>query len=168
MVSIDELDLYLLTELQRNARMSNAQLAEGAGISAAYCSRRVRQLQESGVILGFHARLDRSKIGLPLTIFADVRVDQGSHETARTFMDAVQRMPNIVACRRILGHSYFLLELVVQDISTYETVILEQLWRIAGVTDIRSSFSIQDYAAQTVLPLLQTREAGAVTEVDVD
>lgn len=151
--SLDATDLRILSELQSDARLPNITLADRAGISPSPCSRRVRLLEEAGVIAGYRAILDRAAINLPLTVFAGVRVERHSQESADAFVEAVVAIRNVVACHLVSGDSDFLIEIVVPDMTTYEAEVLRQLLALPAVREIRSSFAMKSYKTGGPLPL---------------
>lgn len=151
--SLDEIDKRILAALQRDGRLTNVQLAEEAGLSPSPCLRRVRILEEVGVIAGYHARLDRKRIGLGLTVFVNVRVERHGDETADAFRRAVMERPEIVSCHIVSGEADFLLQVVVADLAAYESLLLNTLLRLPRVTDIRSNFALQTVKDESELPL---------------
>jgi Lrp/AsnC family transcriptional regulator, leucine-responsive regulatory protein len=152
-MKLDAIDRRLLSALQRDARLTNVQLADEVGLSASPCLRRVRLLEEAGVIAGYHARLDRAGVGLGLTVFVGVKVLRHHDETATAFRDAVQSVPEIASCHLVSGEADFLLQVVVPDLAAYERLLLGALLKLPGVSDIRSNFAIQTVKAQAPLSL---------------
>ena len=150
---LDVIDLKILRELQADARLPNITLADRVGLSPSPCSRRVKLLEEAGVIEGYRAVLDRQAVGLGLTVFAGVRVERHAQDQADAFVKAVLSMPEVVACHLVSGDVDFLVEVVVPDMATYEAVVLRQLLSLATVRDIRSSFAMRTYSAARALPL---------------
>lgn len=150
---LDAIDRRILAALQRDARLTNVQLAEEVGLSPSPCLRRVRILERSGVINGYHATLDRGGLGLGLTVFVGVKVERHQDAPAEAFRDAVQSLPEVISCHLVSGESDFLLQVVVPDLAGYERFLLGTLLKLLGVSDIRSNFAIQTVKAQTSLPL---------------
>jgi Lrp/AsnC family leucine-responsive transcriptional regulator len=150
---LDAIDRRILAALQRDGRLTNVQLAEEVGLSPSPCLRRVRLLEEAGVITGYHARLDRAALGLGLTVFVGVKVERHDDEAAARFRDSVRAVPEIVSCHLVSGESDFLLQVVVPDLQGYERLLLGTLLRLPGVSDIRSNFAIQTVKAEGRLPL---------------
>jgi len=151
--SLDAIDLSILREVQNDARIPNIALAERVGLSPSPCSRRVRLLEEGGVIEGYRAVLNRPAVGLALTVFAGVRVEHHTQDQADSFVDAVLTMPEVVACHLVSGDVDFLIEVVVPDMARYESTILRQLLALTAVRDIRSSFAMRSHRADGPLPL---------------
>ena len=151
--ALDAIDLKILREVQGDARIPNITLADRVGLSPSPCSRRVRLLEESGVIEGYRAVLNRPAVGLGLTVFAGVRVERHAQDQADAFVDAVLAMPEVVACHLVSGDVDFLIEVVVPDMATYEGIVLRQLLSLPAIRDIRSSFAMRSYLAGGALPL---------------
>jgi Lrp/AsnC family transcriptional regulator, leucine-responsive regulatory protein len=152
-MKLDKLDGRILTALQRDARLSNVQLAEEVGLSPSPCLRRVRLLEEAGIIRGYHADLSRPAVGLGLTVFVGVKVQRHSDDTSTAFRQAVVLLPEVVSCHLVSGESDFLLQVVVPDLAAYERLLLGALLKLPGVSDIRSNFAIATVKAQTTLAL---------------
>jgi Lrp/AsnC family transcriptional regulator, leucine-responsive regulatory protein len=158
---LDAIDLRILQEVQNDARIANITLADRVGLSPSPCSRRVKLLEESGVIEGYRAVLDRPAVGLGLTVFAGVRVDRHAQDRADAFVEAVLQMPDVVACHLVSGDVDFLIEVVVPDMATYEGTILRQLLSLPAIRDIRSSFAMRSYKAGGALPLTSAKNLKA-------
>ena len=154
-MQLDNLDRRILDALQRNAKLSNVQLAEEVGLSPSPCLRRVRLLEEAGVIRGYHAQLDRSKAGLGLTVFVGVKVERHHDESANAFRAAVIDLPEVISCHVVSGESDFLLQVVLPDLASYEDFLFSTLLKLPAVSDIRSNFAISTVKSQTALPLDQ-------------
>lgn len=152
-MQLDNLDRRILDALQRNAKLSNVQLAEEVGLSPSPCLRRVRLLEEAGVIRGYHAQLDRSKAGLGLTVFVGVKVERHHDESANAFRAAVIDLPEVISCHVVSGESDFLLQVVLPDLASYEDFLFSTLLKLPAVSDIRSNFAISTVKSQTALPL---------------
>ncbi|WP_410172330.1 Lrp/AsnC family transcriptional regulator [Halopseudomonas aestusnigri] len=152
-MQLDNLDRRILDALQRNAKLSNVQLAEEVGLSPSPCLRRVRLLEEAGVIRGYHAQLDRSKAGLGLTVFVGVKVERHHDASANAFRAAVIDLPEVISCHVVSGESDFLLQVVLPDLASYEEFLFSALLKLPAVSDIRSNFAISTVKSQTALPL---------------
>lgn len=159
-LKLDRLDRRILEALQRDARLSNVELAEAIGLSPSPCLRRVRLLEEAGVISGYHAALDRNAVGLGLTVFVGVKVGPHHDEAATAFREAVVQLPEVVSCHLVSGEADFLLQVVVADLPAYERFLLGTLLKLPGVSDIRSNFAIATVKAQTALPLAHLGAGG--------
>lgn len=152
-MKLDAIDGRILTALQRDARVTNVQLADEVGLSPSPCLRRVKLLEEAGVIKGHQAQLDRVGVGLGLTVFVGIKVGRHHDDEARTFRDAMHALPEVISCHLVSGETDFLLEVVVPDLPAYERFLLGTLLKIPGVSDIRSNFAIQTVKERCPLPL---------------
>jgi Lrp/AsnC family leucine-responsive transcriptional regulator len=159
-LKLDAIDRRILAALQRDGRLTNVQLAEEVGLSPSPCLRRVRLLEEAGVIGGYHALLHRGEVGLGLTVFVSVKVERHRDAEARMFRDAVLALPEMVSCHLVSGEADFLLQVVVPDLAAYERFLLGTLLKLPGVSDVRSNFAIQTVKAQGPLPLDHLPQAG--------
>jgi Lrp/AsnC family leucine-responsive transcriptional regulator len=149
----DEFDRRILQILQDDGRLTNADLAERVGLSATPCLRRVKALEERGVIAGYRAELDRSRVGLGLTVMVGVKVDGHRDQNATAIQQAFLAMPEVVTCHLISGEADFLLEVVVTDLQAYERFLLGRLLKLPMVKDIRSNFVIRTVKDKAPLPL---------------
>lgn len=156
-IALDDIDLKILRELQADARIPNIVLADKVGLSPSPCSRRVRLLEEAGVVAAYRAVLDRAAVGFGLTVFAGVRVARHSRENAEAFVDAVLAMPEVVACHLTSGDTDYLLEVVVPDMATYESTVLRRMLSLPAVADIRTSFAMRSHKTDGPLPLATRR-----------
>jgi Lrp/AsnC family leucine-responsive transcriptional regulator len=152
--SMDATDREILTLLQRDGRMPNATLAEEVHLSPSPCLRRVKRLEDDGVIAGYRAVLDRERLGLGLTVFIELKAENQHRETVTAEMQETFRaMDEIVSCHIVSGMADFLLEVVVTDLRHYEDFLMNRLLPIDGVTDLRSNFVIRQVKASGPLPL---------------
>lgn len=152
-LKLDAIDRRILSALQQDARLTNVQLANEVGLSPSPCLRRVRLLEEAGVIRGYHAALDRTGLGLGLTVFVGVKIERHHDKEAAAFREAVQALPEVVTCHLVSGEADYLLQVVVADLAGYESFLLGTLLKLPGVSDVRSNFAIQTVKAQGPLPL---------------
>ncbi|KHL70821.1 MULTISPECIES: Lrp/AsnC family transcriptional regulator [Pseudomonas] len=158
MSTLDRYDLNILAELQRNARISNQELAERIGLSPSPCSRRVKQLEDEGYIVRQVALLDRKKLGLTLTAYVLIGMDRHTPERFEHFQEKIRQHPEVVECCVITGmEADILLKVVVEDMDHYQAFLLGNLTRIEGVSSVRSSFVLNQVIASTELPLNHLR-----------
>ena len=150
---MDGFDRQILQILQSEGRLPNSDLADRIGLSATPCLRRVRTLEHVGVIVGYRAEVERSRVGLGLTLFVGVKVDGHRDENATAIQEAFRRMPEVISCYLVSGESDFLLEVVVPDLASYEKFLLGALLKLPMVKDIRSNFVIRTVKDRTPLPL---------------
>jgi Lrp/AsnC family leucine-responsive transcriptional regulator len=152
--ALDELDRRILEELQRDGGLSNLDLAERIGLSPSPCSRRVKALEDAGIIEKRVTLLDRKKLGLTLTAFIQISMDRHTPERFDHFETSVRAYPEVQACWLITGHDAdYLLKVVVPDMDHYQAFLLEKITRIDGVSGVRSSFVMRRVVDSTELPL---------------
>jgi Lrp/AsnC family leucine-responsive transcriptional regulator len=152
-VPLDSVDRRMLEILQREGRIANAALAERLHLSPSPCLRRLRALERDGVISGYRAVLDRTKLGLGLTVFVELKVDGHSDRIAAQISEAVATAPEVVAAHIVSGSADFLLEVVVPDLAAYERLLFETLLRLPNVADVRSNFALRTVKPAGPLPL---------------
>lgn len=144
MPNLDKFDLAILSALQDNARATNVEIAEKVNLSPSPCLRRIRLLEEAGIIRGYRPDIDRQAVGLELTVFVAFKVIRHNRENAQEFQQALMAIPEVVACHMISGDLDFLAEVVVENLAAYERVLTEKLLVLPQVTDIRSNFAIRN------------------------
>ena len=141
---LDRLDRRILARLQEDARISNLELAEAVGLSPTPCARRVKRLEESGLIRSHVTLLDQQKLGLTLTSFITITMDRHTPERFEAFEEAVRDFPEVVECSVVTGQNAdYLIQAVVPDMAFYEQFLLGKLTRIPGVTGVQSSFVLR-------------------------
>jgi len=153
MERIDKFDLAILQELQTDGRLTNAELAQRVGLSAAPCWRRVRALEEAGFIKGYHAEIDRRKIGLGVLAFVRLDTERANSEVTRKIEEAIRKLPEIVACHYISGTGMFELQVVAQDLDAFSRFALNSLMNLPNVKDLHTSFSLGEVKSGSALPL---------------
>jgi DNA-binding Lrp family transcriptional regulator len=152
-MELDELDRKILTCLQENARISNAELSETVGLSPSPCWRRVRALEQAGVVRKYAAIVEPKAIGLPVNIFVSVTLEKQVEDWLERFEAALRDRPEVMECYLMTGESDYLLRVVVSDLQAYEKFVLEHLTRIPGIAGIKSSFALKQVQYKTALPL---------------
>jgi Lrp/AsnC family transcriptional regulator, leucine-responsive regulatory protein len=150
---LDSVDRRMLEILQREGRISNAALADKLHLSPSPCLRRLRALESDGVISGYRALLDRSKLGLGLTVFVELKVDGHSDRSAAAISERLSAAPEVVSAHIVSGSADFLLEVVVADLAAYERLMFETLLRLPNVSDVRSNFALRTVKPAGPLPL---------------
>lgn len=151
----DKVDRAILRELQRDGRIANVELADAVSLSPSSCLRRTKTLEADGFIAGYRAELERERIGLGLTVFISLKVEQHSRETSQHIEVALTAIPAVIACYVVSGEADFLVEAVVPDLASYERLLLDQILAIGPVTDARSTFAIRTVLSRGALPLEQ-------------
>lgn len=153
MIGLDSFDLKILEVLQSEGRLSNLELADRIGLSPSPCLRRVKRLEAEGIIEGYTAKINRTKVGMGVTVFVAVGLERHREEEAERFRRAVLRLSQVVRCHAISGEADFLLEIVVSDLNQYSEFVLKRLRRIPGVKDLHSSFALETMKSTTAIPL---------------
>src|SRR3954467_385802 len=153
METLDRYDIQILTELQADPRLTNTELAQRVGLSAAPCWRRVRALEEAGYIKGYHAEIDRHKIGLGVLAFVRLDAERNTGERTREMEDASRQLREIVSCHYISGAGTFELQVVSRDLDTFSQFARQVLINLPNVKDIHTSFSLGEVKASSALPL---------------
>ncbi len=151
--SLDRYDIAILAELQRDARLSNAELASRIGLSAAPTWRRVKWLEQQRYITGYRAELDRRKIGLGVLAFVRVDAERNNAEGTRALEAAIRALPEVVACHYISGAGTFELHVMCTDLDAYSRWSMETLFKLPNVKDVHTSFSLGEVKAGAALPL---------------
>ncbi len=151
---LDRIDRRILLAMQGSGRISNLELAELVGLSPTPCSRRVKRLEESGLIRKHVTLLNQSMLGLKLTAYIGISMDRHTPDRFETFETEVATYPEVMECSVVTGQSSdYLLKAVVPDMEYYEKFLLGRLTRIAGVTGVHSSFELRRVVQRTELPL---------------
>lgn len=152
-MTFDRIDRAILHELQLDGRLSNVVLASRVNLSESACLRRVRNLEERGVISGYAMLVDQAKAGFPSTIFVQISLDRQQREDLEKFERAVAAVPEIMECYLMTGDADFLLRVVASDAADFEQLHSNYLTRLPGVTRVRSSFSLRTIVKKTELPI---------------
>lgn len=150
---LDAIDRRILEHLQDNARISNVDLAARVGISASPCWRRVRELEESGVISNYVTLIDAASVGLMVSVFVNVSLERQVERELDVFQNAIRERPEVMECYLMTGEADFLLRVVVPDLMAYERFLMDHLTRVPGIASIRSSFALKQVKYRTALPL---------------
>lgn len=152
---LDEFDHRIIAELHRNGRISNVELALRVGLSPSPCLRRVKMLEDAGVIRDYRAVLDRGAVGLGMTVFVEISLARHNTEVADDLQRRLTGLPGCVSCHLISGAADFLLELVVPDLQSYEQLITSHLLIGDEIGNIRSNFSMRQVTVDGHLQLPQ-------------
>lgn len=144
MSQIDHIDSLILSELQKDSRITNHQLAEKIILSPSPCWRRVKRLEDNGVIRGYGVLLDRKKIDLGVMVFIRVSIDSHSETEAKKFEEKVLELDNVVACYSIGGDADFLLQVVSKDLDSYADFSMSVIRRLPGIKEMQSMFILKE------------------------
>ena len=150
---LDAIDRKILALLQLDGRMSIADLAGKVGLSPSPCLRRVRLLEEAGIIARYVAVLDQQRAGLPVSVFVSVKLESQKVDALDRFAKAIARWPEVLECYLMTGPRDYLLRVVVADLAAYERFLKQKLTRLSGIGSIESSFALEQVKYTNVLPL---------------
>ena len=151
--ALDRYDVAILDELQRDARLSNAELATRIGLSAAPTWRRVKWLEAQGYITGYRAEIDRRRIGLGALAFVRVDAERNNAEATQVLEDLIRSLPEVVSCHYISGAGTFELQVLATDLDAYSRWAMDTLFKLPNVKDLHTSFSLGEVKAGAPLPL---------------
>ena len=151
---MDSKDRQILTELQQDGRLTNQDLANRVNLSPSPTLRRVRLLEESGVIEGYTALVDQKAWGLPVTVFIRVKLERPGDETVNTFETTISSMPAVMDCWLMTGRWDYLLRVLAADLEAYETFVRERLQRVPGIAAIDTSFAYGRVKRAQTLPIV--------------
>lgn len=153
MKTFDATDRALLMALQHDARQSMAELAEQVSLSQSPCWRRVRALEENGVIEGYQARLNRRQLGYGVTGFIHLQMANHTTEVMASFEREVVAVPQVVACHNLSGQYDYLIEAIAPDLDAFSTLVRNKIRCLPGVKEISTSFSLKEVKAAGSLPV---------------
>ena len=153
-MNLDRYDRRILELLQQEGRLTNQELAERIGLSPSPCLRRVRALEEAGIITGYRAVLDPRPLGLSLVSLIHISMDRHTPERFANFEATVAGLPEVLECLLITGQDAdYQLKVIVRDMEAYQALLLDQITRIEGVSGVHSSFVLRRVVDKTALPL---------------
>ncbi|MEC5293289.1 Lrp/AsnC family transcriptional regulator [Aurantimonas sp. C2-6-R+9] len=140
---MDNLDRAIVRELQADGRISVQELSQRVGLSPSPCARRIRMLEDAGVIAGYHALVDEVKAGFAFSVFVSVKLDRQVDDTLKVFEDAVRAHPEVVDCWLMTGNRDYLLRIAVRDIAEFESFLTGKLTKLSIVASIESSIPLR-------------------------
>lgn len=153
-MQLDRYDRQILDLLQTEGRISNQELADRVSLSPSACLRRVRALEESGLITGYRALLDARRLGFSLTALVHISMDRHTPERFDNFESEIARIDEVLECLLITGQSAdYQLKVVVADMDAYQELLLQRITRITGVSGVHSSFVLRRVVDKTALPV---------------
>ncbi|MFN3642053.1 MAG: Lrp/AsnC family transcriptional regulator [Gemmobacter sp.] len=152
-MDLDATDRRILTVLQKEGRITNADLSDRVNLSASACHRRVQRLEAEGWIAGYVALVDARKLGRPTTVFVEITLQGQADEVLEAFERAVQRVPDILECHLMAGTADYLLKVVAQDTEDFARIHRQHLARLPGVAQMHSSFALRTVFKTTALPV---------------
>mgnify|MGYP000013461085 CR=1 FL=1 len=154
---MDYIEYKLLNSLQKNARLTNLELAKQVGLSASPCLRRVKSLEESGVITGYSAIINQNKVNLSVNVFVQVSLERQSEERLQVFEEKIMEYREVMEAYLMTGEADYLLRIVVKDLQAYEKFLKDNLTKIKGIASIRSYFSLKQVTRKYNLPIVNPK-----------
>ena len=152
-MTLDTIDRAILDALQSQGRISNAELAELVNLSPSACHRRVQRLEKDGYIKQYVALLNARKIGLPTTVFVEIRLSAQADEVLDNFEKAVARIPDVLECHLMAGTADYILKVVAENTEDFARIHRQHLTRLPGVAQMQSSFALRTVFKTTALPV---------------
>ncbi|RZM11478.1 MAG: Lrp/AsnC family transcriptional regulator [Sphingomonas sp.] len=152
-MALDRIDRQILTFLQEDGRMTNVELADRVGLTAPPCLRRVRALEEAGVIRGYHAELDAGKLGFPITVFAMVSLRSQAEHDLHAFEDHVATIPEVRECHMLNGEIDFILKIVAADLKSFQEILTTRLTPAPNVVSVKTSLTIRTAKSRAGVPV---------------
>lgn len=152
-IPLDAIDRKILSVLQRDGRVSIADLAQQVGLSASPCLRRVRLLEQAGVIARYVAMVDQQAVGLPVSVFVSIKLESQREEALTKFGKSIERWPEVLECYLMTGPRDYLLRVVVSDLAAYERFLKQKLTKLTGIASIESSFALEQVKYTNSLPV---------------
>ena len=153
-MTLDETDRLIIQELQQDARISNQDLADRVNLSPSPCLRRVRRLEEAGIIVGYTAIVDQASVGLPITAFVRIKLDRHSDEVLAAVEEHIKALPDIVEAYLLAGDQDYLLKVVTPSFGAYEAFLRTQLRRIPALSSLQSTFAYGAAKPRSPLPVV--------------
>jgi Lrp/AsnC family transcriptional regulator, leucine-responsive regulatory protein len=147
-MNLDALDKAILSALVRDGRLSQVELAERVPLSPTAVARRIKALEEAGVIMGYQARINRQALGIHMTIFVEIALKSQNEELLESFEKAAAAAPSIVSCHLMSGENDYLITVMARDLADFERIHKEQLSRLPGVVRLKSSFSLREVTSR--------------------
>jgi len=153
MEELDRQDVVLLNELQRDSHQTVQQLAERVGLSSTPCWKRIKDMEARGLIRGYTALIDREKVGLALCVIAELNLTRHNQDVVSQFEQEVSDCPHIVSCYATTGQADYVIKVLMPDIKAYERFLHETVFKLPGVTHVRSSVVLKEVKAEVRLPI---------------
>ena len=150
---LDAIDRKILAILQDDCRITMQELAERVGLTASPCHRRVKILEEKGVLKRYIALVDQKAVGLPVSVFISIKLERQKEEDLERFAKAISGWREVLECYLMTGHRDYLLRVVVSDLSAYERFLKQKLTRVSGISSIESSFALDQIKYSIALPV---------------
>lgn len=155
---LDKVDRKILEILQKNAKITNAQLSKEIGLSPAPTLERVKKLETSGVISSYHAKLDTAKVGLGISTFVQIKLTGHDKQSIRSFIDAINKIDEVIECHHVTGSSDFILRVIAKDIAAYQQLMLDKVNEIPVVDSLHSQVILSTFKDSKTLPVPENKE----------
>lgn len=152
-IKIDKIDKQILQILQENGKITNSQLAKEIGLSPAPTLERVKKLESSGIIKNYHAELNTEILGLDVGVFLQTSLKETSKESIATFLEKINKIPEVVECHHVTGSADFLMKVLTKDIKTYNEFILNQFLEINEIGNVQSMVILNTLKNSKSLPV---------------
>ena len=152
-MKIDNIDRKILRMLQENSKITNAYLSKQIGLSPAPTLERVRKLEKQGIISGYHAQLNLSKIGLGVSTFVLVSLKEHNKKNINIFLDKINKVKNVIECHHITGTGDFMLKVVSENIASYQKLMLDKVSEIEATDSLQSMVILSTFKDNKVMPL---------------
>jgi DNA-binding Lrp family transcriptional regulator len=153
MEALDKTDINIIRRMQQDGKLTNAKLASELSLSETPCWRRLKRLEEEGIITDYQANLDRRRLGFGVMAFVQLTCYQHDAETTKTFEEMIQHYDNVLSCHNTTGAADFLLQVVAKDLDDYSRFVDQELRKLPGVSAIVSNISLSELKASTRLPI---------------
>lgn len=151
-MQLDAIDLKLLEELQSNGRMTNVELAKRVGLTAPPCLRRIRALEDAGVIRAYHAEIDPAKLGYTITVFAMVSLKSQAETDLKQFEEHIQSLPEVRECHMLNGEIDFILKVVSPNLQAFQQFLTSKLTPTPNVASVKTSLTIRTAKSDPIIP----------------
>lgn len=153
MTELDDIDRKILRLLQDDCRLTMHEIAERVGLSASPCHRRIKLMEDSGLIRRYVALVDQRKLGLPVSVFVSIKLERQREKDLEAFAKAISRWPEVLECYLMTGHRDYLLRVVVEDLAAYEKFLKQKLTLVPGIASIESSFALDQIKYSIAVPV---------------
>lgn len=152
-IELDRYDRQIINILQQDGRISNQQLSEQIGLSSAACWRRVKALDESGVLKKYTTIVDPQALGYDISVIVMVSLIRHQQDPATEFQDAVSKYPEVLQCFAVTGDADYILRVVIENMSAYDKFLTEKIFTLSGVSQVRSNFALREIKNETTVPV---------------
>lgn len=152
-VRLDEIDRKILRLLQADCRLTLSEIAERVALSASPCHRRIKIMEDAGLIRGYVALVDQRRLGLPVSVFVSIKLERQREKDLEAFAKAISRWPEVLECYLMTGHRDYLLRVVVEDLQAYEKFLKQKLTLVPGIASIESSFALDQIKYSIAVPV---------------